>query len=163
MFFISDEVMSSSSAMAVNKPKEDSSHLKKVVGKIVLQINSDLLDLTKEYKNVKEEAPLSVKGVRLEKEVENKKEDLVKILNNLNEDPKYSQDTNLDKTITMIKMNIDTASKVLELNGPLENNEKLVKIQDCIEESRKEAMDIIKEVEDEEKKAEDGIKALLTT
>ena len=149
--------------MAINNPNEDSSHLKKVVGKIVLQINSDLLDLTKEYKNVKEETPLSAKGVQLEKEVENKKDDLVKILNNLNEDPKYSRDKNLNKTLKMIKMNIDTASNVLESNGPLENNEKLENIQEHIEESRKEAMDIIKEVEDEEKKAEDDIKALLTT
>ena len=55
----------------------------------MLQINSDLLDLSKEYKNVKEEAPLSAKGVRLEGEVEKMKNELEKILNNLNEDPKY--------------------------------------------------------------------------
>ena len=49
--------------MAINNPIENNNHLKKVVGKNVLQLNSDLLDLSKEYKNVKEDAPLSAKGV----------------------------------------------------------------------------------------------------
>ena len=87
--------------MAINNPIENNNHLKKVVGKIVLQINSDLLDLSKEYKNVKEEAPLSAKGVWLEGEVEKMKNELEKILKNLNEDPKYSQDKNLTKLLKL--------------------------------------------------------------
>ena len=109
--------------MAINNPIENNNHLKKVVGKIVLQINSDLLDLSKEYKNVKEEVPLSAKGVRLEGEVEKMKNELEKILNNLNEDPKYSRDPDLGKTFALIKSNIDTASKVLESIGTLENQD----------------------------------------
>ena len=149
--------------MAINNPIENNNHLKKVVGKIVLQINSDLLDLSKEYKNVKEEAPLSAKGVRLEGEVEKMKNELEKILNNLNEDPKYSRDPDLGKTFALIKSNIDTASKVLEPIGTSENQRKLGEIEDTIEKSRREAEYIINEVKENEKKTEDGIKALLTT
>ena len=66
------------------------------------------------------------------------------------------------KTV-LIFLNIDTANKVLESNGPLEGKEAMDKFQGSIEESRQGALNVMKEVEEEEKIAEENIKELLTT
>ena len=151
--FISDPKMNKQTAKSVTK----------VVGKIVLKLNSDLLDLIKEYKNAKEEVPLSVKGVQLQESIDKQKKELEEILKNFEDGPDFLDEQKSTKTLAMIKMNIDTANKVLESNGPLEGKEAMDKFQGSIEESRQGALNVMKEVEEEEKIAEENIKELLTT
>ena len=135
----------------------------KVVGKIVLKLNSDLLDLLKEYKNAKEEVPLSVKGVQLQESIDKQKKELEEILKNFKDGHNYLDEQKSTKTLAMIKMNIDTANKVLESNGPLEGKEAMDEFQGCIEESRQGALNVMNEMEEEEKIAEENIKELLTS
>ena len=143
--------------------KQTAKSVTKVVGKIVLKLNSDLLDLIKEYKNAKEEVPLSVKGVQLQESIDKQKKELEEILKNFEDGPDFLDEQKSTKTLAMIKMNIDTANKVLESNGPLEGKEAMDKFQGSIEESRQGALNVMKEVEEEEKIAEENIKELLTT
>ena len=141
--------------------KQTAKSVTKVVGKIVLKLNSDLLDLIKEYKNAKEGVPLSVKGVQLQESIDKQKKELEEILKNFEDGPDFLDEQKSTKTLAMIKMNIDTANKVLESNGPLEGKEAMDKFQGCIEESRQEALNVMKEMKEEEKIAEENIKKLL--
>ena len=56
-----------------------SNQLKKVIGKIILKINTEILELLDLYKNVKEGTPLTVRGAKLEEEILTKKDKLAKI------------------------------------------------------------------------------------
>ena len=85
------------------------------------------------------------------------------ILKNFEGGPDFLDEQKSTKTLAMIKMNIDTANKVLESNGPLEGKKAMDEFHGSIEESRQGALNVMKEVEEEEKIAEENIKELLTT
>ena len=94
-----------------------SNQLKKVIGKIILKINTEILELLALYKNVKEETPLTVRGAKLEEEILMKKEKLAEILKNLEKKPDYIIKENLERTVKMLKTNIETAGAILESKG----------------------------------------------
>merc|ERR1712115_454685 len=93
--------------------------------------------------------------------IDKQKKELQEILKNFEDGPDFLDEQKSTKTLAMIKMNIDTANKVLESNGPLEGKEAMDKFQGCIEESRQGALNVMNEMEEEEKIAEENIKELL--
>ena len=60
-----------------------SNNLKKSIGRIIISINSEILELLAEYKKVKTGVPLSKKGEIKEESVKKKKEALEDALKNL--------------------------------------------------------------------------------
>ena len=91
-----------------------STELKKSIGKIVIRINSESIDLLNEYKKVKEGGTLSNKGEVLQKGVIEKKKYLEEALTSLENKLDYVQTENLQKTLQLIKDSIETAETVLE-------------------------------------------------
>ena len=132
-----------------------SNQIKKNVGKLVLKVNGDILELQKEFG--KEASALSVRATRIKTEIEKNEEVLIKILENLEERSEFVQEKNLKKTVNMIRMNIDTIKKVLGGEGV--TCEKVS--EDIIEGSNQEATEIIDEVNDCEKKAGKMMDALM--
>ena len=132
-----------------------SNQIKKNVGKLILKVNGDILELQNEFG--KEASALSVKATRIKAEIDKNKEDLTKILENLEERSEFVQEKNLKKTVNMIRMNIDTIKKVLGGEGV--TCEKVS--EEIIEGSNQEATEIIDEVNDCEKNAGKEMNALL--
>ena len=83
--------------------------LKKSIGRIILKINSEILDLQKEYSKIKDGGCLGRKGESLEKTIKDRKEALEKALSELESRPEYVIDEGLEKTVQMLKDNIETA------------------------------------------------------
>ena len=78
-----------------------STELKKSIGKIVIRINSESIDLLNEYKKVKEGGTLSNKGEVLQKGVIEKKKYLEEALTSLENKLEYVQTENLQKTLQL--------------------------------------------------------------
>ena len=93
-----------------------SSQLKKTIGKLILNINSDILELQKEYKKNVEPDSVKKKESELEEAVIDRKRVLQDIVDDLGGKPEYVKKEDLVKTVKMMKTSIDTASKVLEYN-----------------------------------------------
>ena len=93
-----------------------SSQLKKTIGKLILNINSDILELQKEYKKNVEPDSVKKKESELEEAVIDRKRVLQDIVDDLGGKPEYVKKEDLVKTVQMMKTSIDTASKVLEYN-----------------------------------------------
>ena len=94
-----------------------SNNVKKGCGKIIISINSELLELMSEYKKVKSCGQLSTKGTQLEKSIKQKKEALEEGLKGFDDKPEYVKSEKLEKTVKMLKCNISTAKKVLAGGG----------------------------------------------
>ena len=90
--------------------------LKKSIGKTVITLNDEILELQKEFKGVKEGGKISKKGERLVKAIKEKKDALKDTLTKLEEKPEYVVEEKLEKTVQMIRTNIQTAEIVLEEN-----------------------------------------------
>merc|ERR1712096_40576 len=129
---------------------------KKVIGNIVLDINAEILELLKEYKNVKETVQLSAKGVKLEEDIGENRDRLVEILRSLDKNSDYVAEERFEKTVKMIKTNIETANKVINSKGKTEEV-----CEKDLQESIEEASEVIEEIEAIEQKAEEEIEALL--
>ena len=93
------------------------SELKKSIGKTIIGLNDDILEFLKETRSVKEGEELSKKGESLKKSIGEKKKVLAETLEKLEDQPDYVTKEKLDKTVKMIKNNIETATKVIENNG----------------------------------------------
>ena len=91
--------------------------LKKSIGKIIININSEILELIEEKKKVKNDVPLSKKGVDRENAVRKKKEALEDALKGLEERPEFVTQEKMEKFVDMIKENIATAAKALTDSG----------------------------------------------
>ena len=132
--------------MSVKKVPDGSSSIKSYVGKIVLQINTEILDLLGEYKKVKTGTPLSSKGTDLEQKVKTGKEALEEVLIALEAQEEEALVQNFKKTIKMLKKNIETAIKVLAegINGQAVPENKIVEAKD-------EAVKVLEELEKEQK------------
>ena len=132
--------------------------LKKSIGRIIIRINSEILDLQQEYKKVKEGTALSTKGVNLEKNVKEKKEALEDALGSLEGRPDFVTKESMEKTVQMIKDNIATAEKVLKV--PDEGDE--VSESD-INDAQKKASETIDEIVNSEEQAAEEMRCLTAT
>ena len=128
--------------------------LKKSIGKTVITLNDEILELQKEFKGVKEGGKISKKGERLVKAIKEKKDALKDTLTKLEEKPEYVVEEKLEKTVQMIRTNIQTAEIVLEENV-------VDKIE--IEAARQNALVTVEEIESFEVKAQLEIDSLTKT
>ena len=87
--------------------KMSSTELKKSIGKIVLRISNEVIELQKEYRKVKDGETLSRSGIELEKSVIEKRDSLVNALASLESKPDFIEEDNLQKTVKMIKDTIN--------------------------------------------------------
>ena len=94
--------------------------LKKSIGKIIININSEILELLEEKKKVKDDVTLSKKGVDKENAVRKKKEALEDAIKGLEERPDYVAQEKMEKFVDMIKENIATAGKESEESDTLQ-------------------------------------------
>ena len=134
-----------------------SNNVKKGCGKIIISINSELLELMSEYKKVKSGGQLSTKGTQLEKSIKQKKEALEEGLKGLDDKPDYVKSEKLEKTVKMLKCNISTANKVLAggcVGEEVSEND--------LTDAKKEAQETVEEIEGVEKQVELEMKALLS-
>ena len=116
--------------------------LKKSIGRIIMQLNSEILELLEEYKKVKTDVPLSRKGKALEEAVKNKKDALKDALDSLEKRAGYVNQENLEKFIDMIKVNIVTAEKALT-----EGSDKGEEVENEATGARQTAEEAIEEIE----------------
>ena len=135
-----------------------SSQLKKTIGKLILNINSDILELQKEYKKNVEPDSVKKKESELEEAVIDRKRVLQDIVDDLGGKPEYVKKEDLVKTVQMMKTSIDTASKVLEYNTKKEEV-----IASEIELVSNEASQAVEQIMQSEKKDEEDIKLFLGT
>ena len=135
-----------------------SSQLKKTIGKLILNINSDILELQKEYKKNVEPDSVKKKETELEEAVIDRKRVLQDIVDDLGGKPEYVKKEDLVKTVQMMKTSIDTASKVLEYNTKKEEV-----IASEIELVSNEASEAVEQIMQSEKKEEEDIKLFLGT
>ena len=135
-----------------------SSQLKKTIGKLILNINSDILELQKEYKKNVEPESVKKKESELEEAVIDRKRVLQDIVDDLGGKPEYVKKEDLVKTVQMMKTSIDTASKVLEYNTKKEEV-----IASEIELVSNEASEAVEQIMQSEKKDEEDIKLFLGT
>ena len=129
--------------------------LKKSVGKIILKINSEILELQSEYKKSKDGTEKTKKADTLEKSVKEKKDALEKTLKELENRPNYVQEENMQKTVQMIRNNIETASAVL--GGDTEISES------DVQSAEKAVNDVLAEIENCEQLNESVIGGLVDT
>ena len=99
-----------------------SSELKKTVGRIILGINNDILELQGEYKAIQDGKQPSKKCEKLEKSVMEKKKALEDTKVKLENNPDYVTKEKLEKTVKMLTDNIVTATNVLESRDVIEND-----------------------------------------
>ena len=129
-----------------------STELKKSIGKTIIGLNDDILEFLKENKSVKEGEDLSKKGEMLKKAIGEKKKVLAETLEKLEDQPDYVTKEKLDKTVKMIKNNIETAAKVIENNGGVIQNE--------IVDARENAVKSVSEVDNSEVEMHINIESL---
>ena len=136
-----------------NLMSTSSNQLKKSVGRIVININSEILELQKEYRKVKDSTSLSKKGELLEKSVLEKKEALEDALKCFQSKPGFIVQEKMEKTVQMISDNITTAEKVLK--GPGDENEVS---EENVTEAQKKATESIDEIVAIEEQTEEEIR-----
>ena len=129
--------------------------LKKNIGRLILKLNSDVLDLIVEYRKVKHNGDFSEKGKDLELSVTKKKVSLEKTLKMFESKPDFVKQEKLERFVSMVNTNISTAAKVLESKEE-DNEVLLVEAQ----ESAKEAKAVIADIEAEEEKIVNDIDKL---
>ena len=129
--------------------------LKKNIGRLILKLNSDVLDLIVEYRKVKHNGDFSEKGKDLELSVTKKKVSLEKTLKMFESKPDFVKQEKLERFVSMVNTNISTAAKVLESKEE-DNEVLLVEAQ----ESAKEAKAVIADIEAEEEKIVNDIAKL---
>ena len=144
-----------SEIMTGNLSTTTSNQLKKSIGRIVISINSELLELQQESIKVKSGANVSKKGELLEKSVTEKKKALEDVLHSLETRPGYIVEEKMQKTVQMLKDNIKTASTVLEQSNEIPESE--------VNEAQKEASDVIAEVEQTEEQTAITMSQLATS
>ena len=132
-----------------------SNQLKKSIGKIIIDLNSEILELQAEYKKVKPGTSLSTKGVKIEKAVKDKKAALEEAVKGLEARQDFVIKEKMEKTTAMIKDNIATANKVLD---GVRKGEEVSESE--IADAKKEALEAVEEVDNMEKQAEEEMLVL---
>ena len=131
-----------------------SNQLKKSVGKTVIALSDEILELQQEYKGTKDGGKLSIKGEKLKKAVEEKKNALKETLSKLEEKPEFIVEENLSKTVQLIKDNIETVERVLK--------ESIVD-QSEVEAVRTSAVESIKKLDEKDNKVQVDVESLAKT
>ena len=94
-----------------------SNQLKKSIGRLVIKINSEILDFVHEKRKIKPDVPLSAKGNKLKETIKEKKEALEEALKDLEGKPDYIIQERMEKTVKIVKENIATANKALDVES----------------------------------------------
>ena len=129
--------------------------LKKSIGKIIININSEILELLEEKKKVKDDVTLSKKGVDKENAVRKKKEALEDAIKGLEERPDYVAQEKMEKFVDMIKENIATAGKALSNSGEESDTLQIEAVG-----AQKTATATVETIEQNEKAAEEEMRTL---
>ena len=132
-------------------------NLKKSIGRIILSINSEILQFLDEQKKVKPGVALSQKGEALKVEIIKKKEALENTLNGVVQRQNYIAEEKLEKFVDMLKNNIATAAKVLECTNDDSDN-----IQTEVNEAQKVANDTVEELRVSEEQVEKEMKQIVS-
>ena len=131
-----------------------SNQLKKSIGRLIIKINSDILEFLGELRKVKTGVPLSEKGLAFKKTIDDQKNSLEDALKGLEARPSYVREEKLSKTVQMIKENITTALKVL-------GDTELEEITETeVTNAQSVASDVIEEVESMEQQAQEEMSRL---
>ena len=131
-----------------------SNQLKKSIGRLIIKINSDILEFLGELRKVKTGVPLSEKGLAFKKTIDDQKNALEDALKGLEARPSYVREEKLSKTVQMIKENITTALKVL-------GDTELEEITETeVTNAQSVASDVIEEVESMEQQAQEEMSRL---
>ena len=139
---------------------EGTRSLKKRIGKLVFQTNSDILDLQNGYRRVNASVgALTKREIELEKSLRKKKEALHDAVKSLEARTGYIKEEKMEKFVLMMKTTVDTADKLLA--GKSEAND--VIDQNKVEEIQKEAKTSVEEIEVNEKETLREIQGLSTT
>ena len=133
---------------------ESSNQIKKNVGRIILKLNSEILELQNERGT--EASSTTVKVQSTIANIETCRQALTKTLLDLKDRPDFIALNNLEKTVHLMELNIDTAKRVLGEDGDV----KKIREED-IEKSKEEASKTIREVEDYEKASENRLEVLV--
>ena len=135
-----------------------SNDLKKSIGRLIVKINSEILEFLPEQKKVTKDVLLSTKGASLQASIQIKKEALEDALTGLEARPDYLNQQNV-KFVKMIKDNIATAGKVLE---PVTPESVIVDVGE-VNKAKEEASKTVDEVQKEEELAEAEMRKLTST
>ena len=136
--------------------KVTSNIAKKNIGALVLALNADILDLQQEVKRLGDTTSWSSKAESLEKSVKEKKEALETTSEGLKSNNEYAEKEGFERTLKMMKTSIETAKKVLQFKVKREEVEAAF-----IEKMNNEASEVMKDVDDEERKAEEEAQNLV--
>ena len=115
--------------------------LKKNIGRVIVKINSEVLDLIVEYRKIKHNGEFSDAGKNLEESVKKKKINLENTLAKLELRAEFIKQEKMEKFIKMVKTNIETAGRVLDIKDC--ENETLV---EDVQNSSKEIKEILEEI-----------------
>ena len=129
--------------------------VKKNIGNLVLSVNSEILDLQKEFKRLGDSNNWSSKADELEISVKEKKEALEDFINRLEAKPGYVDKEKFQKLLKTMKTSVNSADKVLEFK--VKKDEVLTEI---IEQASKEASDVMEEINAKEKEEEEELSSL---
>ena len=88
--------------------------VKKNIGNLVLSVNSEILDLQKEFKRLGDSNNWSSKADELENSVKEKKEALEDLIKRLEAKPGYVDKEKFQKLLETMKTSVNSADKVLE-------------------------------------------------
>ena len=132
--------------------------LKKSIGRIIISINSEILELVEEYKKVKQHGiPLSKKGESRAAEVKKKKVALEEALKSIENRPGFVEQEKMEKLVDMMKKNIITAEKALNEPNDEESSDN---IQTEASDAQKTASEAIEEIEVIEEQTESEMRSL---
>ena len=118
--------------MGDNDPIKSSDQIKKNVGKIILKVNNDILEL-------QSERIADTAATDLKQNIESCQQVLVKSLHSLKEKPGFITNYQLGKLASLIETNIETIQAVLKDGGVKEVN------KEDIEKSKEEASKTIRD------------------
>ena len=135
-----------------------SNQLKKSIGRIVITINSEILEFLVEKKKVKTGVPLSAKGTALQDAIKRKKETLEDALQGLEDRPDYIRQEQMEKTVKILKDNISTAQKAIDDGSSEEEIE-----ESDLTNATNAATEVIEEVETMESLAQSEMIRLTAT
>ena len=96
-----------SSAITSNK-------VKKKIGTLILDVNSEILELQKEFKRLGDADNWSSKAEELEKAIKVKKESLEDFIERLEAKPEYIKKEGFERSLKMMRTSVTSAQIVLE-------------------------------------------------
>ena len=129
--------------------------VKKNIGNLVLSVNSEILDLQKEFKRLGDSNNWSSKADELENSVKEKKEALEDLIKRLEAKPGYVDKEKFQKLLKTMKTSVNSADKVLEFKVKKEEV-----VTEIIEQASKEASDVMEEINAKEKEEEEELSSL---